>query len=89
MTAEKSVCFRSDLVKTQKSHQRKLVDGSDPTYKEIGFRNLRIPPTEVGGISEVHTVASRSQFSMDLVLLSRPKENIDSELIEPFVLQPL
>src|SRR5438445_2215828 len=35
----------------EKSHQRKLVDCfSDPAYKEIGFRNLRIPPTEVGGL---------------------------------------
>ena len=43
-----TTCCR-DYVKA-KSHQRKLVDGSDPAYKEIGFRNLGIPPTEVGGL---------------------------------------
>ena|SRR5260370_4241945 len=32
-------------VKTPKSHQRELVDGSDSAYKGIGFRNLGIPPT--------------------------------------------
>src|SRR5204863_9822185 len=37
-----------DFVRAQKSHQRKLVDGSDPTYR-LGPQNLRIPPTEVGG----------------------------------------
>ena len=35
-------------MKSQKSHQREFLDGSDPVYKEMGFRDLRIPPTEVG-----------------------------------------
>jgi hypothetical protein len=39
----------NDRVKTQKSHQRKLVDCSDPTYIR-GLLDLRIPPTEVDGL---------------------------------------
>src|SRR6266566_3061989 len=31
------------------SHQRELVDVSDPASKEIDLRSLRIPPTAVGG----------------------------------------
>ncbi len=52
--ALRPVNYRTESVATgmqsQKSHQRELVDGSDPGYKEIGFRNSRIPPTEVGGL---------------------------------------
>src|SRR3981081_3188655 len=40
---------RSKKVKTQESHPREWVDCSGPTYLS-GLLNLRIPPTEVGGL---------------------------------------
>jgi hypothetical protein len=35
------------------SHQRQLVDGSDPTYKKHVSRNAEIPPTAVGGFVQI------------------------------------
>jgi hypothetical protein len=35
--------------KPRESHQRQLVDGSDPAYKKNCTKTKRIPPTAVGG----------------------------------------
>jgi hypothetical protein len=57
--------FKSNLLETTnrvlESHQRKLVDCSDPTYKEKPDERMRIPPTAVWGDSD-----SSSRFSLSM-----------------------
>jgi hypothetical protein len=53
-------CVR-DCVRTQKSHQRQLVDCSGPTYKER-LLNLGIPPTAVGGLFRSNLQGTAFEF---------------------------
>ena len=49
------------LCENSESHQRELVDGSDPAYKEIGFRNLRIPPRKLVDCSDPASETRRAE----------------------------
>jgi hypothetical protein len=69
------VIYKEDVLGILESHQRQLVDGSDPAYKEDVLKDVGIPPTAVGGWFRSNLSIHRKSLHGICRLLRRPDLN--------------